>query len=262
MRRRLVIEEPPSRLAYVSFWLVLFALAVALIVLVLVRGDLIEAVPGAVAMGAAAALATLGVLLALAAFVVIWVNGNPGLRRAVFAFVFGSVVAAYPVYLAANGYRQPAIADITTNPEDPPRFELIARLRPPTANPTAYPGAETARQQRAAYPEIVPLAVAAPPEDVYAATLAVVGRQGWTVVQARPFQAGRREGHIEAVARTPLMGFRDDVVVRVRAGGEGAVIDIRSASRYGRHDLGSNAARIRSLSDAIEEELSSQPAAE
>ncbi len=260
MRSRLIIDEPPSGLAHASFWLVLFALAVGLIALVLVRGDLIEAVPGAVAMGAAAALAALAVLLALGAFAAIWVNGNPGLRRAVFAFFVGIAILAYPAYLGSRVYNLPILNDVTTDLSDPPRYGLIARLRPPGANPADYPGAEAAEKQRGGYPDIVPLVVAVPPADAYAGALAVVTRQRWAIVDARGFQPGRRDGHIEAVARTPLMGFRDDVVIRVRAAAEGAVIDIRSASRYGRHDLGSNAARVRSLSEEIEEELSAQPA--
>jgi hypothetical protein len=49
------------------------------------------------------------------------------------------------------------------------------------------------------------------------------------------------------------MGFPDDVVVRVRADGGGARIDVRSASRYGRYDFGSNAARIKSLLEEVDD---------
>lgn len=261
MRHHLIIEEPPSRMAHASFWLVLFAFAVAVITLVLVRGDLIEAVPGAVAMGAAAAFAGLAVLLALGAFVVIWVNGNPGLGRAVFAFVFGLALVAYPAYLGYQGYRLPMLSDVSTDTDDPPRFEVVARLRPAGANPLAYPGAAAAEKQKQGYPDIGSVPVAISARDAYQGALAVVTRRRWTIVDARPPTAARRDGRIEAVARTPLMGFRDDVVVRIRPSAEGALIDIRSASRYGRHDLGSNAARIRSLADDIEDELSVQPAA-
>jgi len=51
------------------------------------------------------------------------------------------------------------------------------------------------------------------------------------------------------------MGFRDDVVIRIRPDTDGARIDIRSTSRYGRHDFGTNAARIASLSEAIDEAI-------
>ncbi len=64
-----------------------------------------------------------------------------------------------------------------------------------------------------------------------------------------------RDGLIEAIARTPILGFRDDVVVRVRPTPDGARIDVRSASRYGRHDLGANAARVRALIDDVDDVL-------
>jgi uncharacterized protein (DUF1499 family) len=81
----------------------------------------------------------------------------------------------------------------------------------------------------------------------------VITKRKWRIVDARAPQTGRREGRIEAVARTPIMGFRDDVVVRVRAAEDGARVDVRSASRYGQHDFGANASRIRSLTSDIDD---------
>ena len=84
---------------------------------------------------------------------------------------------------------------------------------------------------------------------------AVIAKRRWKVILDRRPQPGRRDGQIEAVARTPIMGFSDDVALRVRATREGARIDARSASRYGRHDFGANAARVRSLLEDIEEQV-------
>jgi hypothetical protein len=53
-----------------------------------------------------------------------------------------------------------------------------------------------------------------------------------------------------------ILGFREDVVVRIRAASDGTRIDVRSASRYGRNDLGSNAARVRDLISSIDDVLS------
>ena len=47
------------------------------------------------------------------------------------------------------------------------------------------------------------------------------------------------------------------MVVRVRPAPDGARIDYRSASRYGRHDLGGNAARVRALMDDVDDDLAS-----
>lgn len=256
-----MVEEPPSQLAIWSRRLALFALAVALIALVLVRGRLVETLPGLVALLAALVLAAFAVLLALGAFVVIWINGNPGLRHALSAFFIGALLLAYPIYIAAQAHDLPAIYDVSTDTADPPRFEVIARLRPRGANPIEYPGQVAAEKQRDAYPEIAPLVLAATPADAYNAALEVVSRRNWTIVDARAPQAGRRDGRIEAVATTLVMGFRDDLIIRVRASGNGALVDIRSASRYGSHDLGSNAERVRSLMAEIEEEVGAQPAA-
>jgi hypothetical protein len=54
------------------------------------------------------------------------------------------------------------------------------------------------------------------------------------------------------------MGFRDDVVVRVRGEPDGARIDARSSSRYGSFDFGTNAARVRGLMNDIEEAIRAQ----
>ena len=261
MVRRLVLEEPPSQLAIWARWFALFALIVAALAVVLVRGGFVEAIPGFIVLASALLIAAIGVVLALAAFVVIWMDGNPGLGRALAAFFVGAALLAYPAYLGVQSYRLPALTDVTTDTADPPRFEAVARLRPRDANPVAYPGAEAAQKQRAVYPDIAPLQLDATPQDSYDTALDVLTKRRWRVVDARAPQAGRRDGRIEAVARTTLMGFRDDVVVRVRASSGGSRVDVRSASRYGTRDFGSNAKRIRALLEEIEENTGNQPAA-
>jgi uncharacterized protein (DUF1499 family) len=112
--------------------------------------------------------------------------------------------------------------------------------------------------QRAAYPDIEPLLLNVSPQEAYDTALAVITRRKWRIVDARPPQGGRRDGLIEAVARTPIMGFREDVVVRIRSAQEGARVDLRSASRYGRSDLGANASRVRALIDDIDDSAGSE----
>jgi uncharacterized protein (DUF1499 family) len=168
------------------------------------------------------------------------------------------VLLAYPAYFALKAYRLPWLYDITTDPIDPPRYEALARLRVREANPTTYPGLYAADQQRAAYPDVGPLGTNVTAQVAYDAALAVVNRRKWRIVDARAPQAGRREGRIEAVARTPIMGFRDDVMIRVRAEPDGTRIDARSSSRYGAFDFGTNAARVRGLMNDIEDTLRAQ----
>ena len=91
------------------------------------------------------------------------------------------------------------------------------------------------------------------PQEAYRAALGVALKRKWQLIDAHPPGGVRREGVIELVARTPIMGFRDDVVIRVAPSEDGARIDVRSASRYGTHDFGANAARIRSLLEDIDD---------
>jgi uncharacterized protein (DUF1499 family) len=256
MVRRRIAEEPASRLAVWARRFALFSLVASVLSIIIVRSGLLEIVPALATFAAALLFAALAVLLAFGAFIVIWRQGMPGLRYALAALAIGIVLLAYPLYLGTKAYRLPPIADITTDPIDPPRFDVIAGLRA-RAGTIDYAGLHTAEQQRAAYPDIEPILVDATPQVAFDAALDVINKRKWLVIDQRPPQIRRREGHIEAVARTPIMGFRDDIVVRVRPNGDGARIDIRSASRYGRHDFGTNAARVRSLGEDIDDAIAS-----
>jgi uncharacterized protein (DUF1499 family) len=256
--RRFVHSEPASKLAIWARRIAGFAFVATLLAVIIVRSGLLEIQPALATFAGALAIAIIALLVSFAAFVVIWMEGLAGMGAALAAMLISLALLAYPAYLGLKAYRLPWIYDITTDPIDPPRYEALARLRPRDANPVAYAGLYAAEQQRIAYPDIGPLGTNATPEAAYNATLAVVNKRRWRVVDARPPQAGRREGRIEAVARTPIMGFRDDVVVRVRAEPDGARIDARSSSRYGQFDFGTNASRIRSLINDIEDGIRQQ----
>ena len=148
----------------------------------------------------------------------------------------------------------PPIHDISTDLETPPEFVDIAPLRADAPNPVEHPGEEVAGQQREAYPDLVPIRVATPREQVFAAAVAVVERAGWELVAQAP-----GEGRIEATDTTFYFGFKDDVVIRLRREGELTVVDVRSKSRVGGSDVGTNAARIRDFREALLRQLDVDP---
>src|SRR5258708_1237440 len=95
-------------------------------------------------------------------------------------------------------------------------------------------------------------AAAAPARPHRGGAAVELGNKGkWLVIEEGAPQPPRRIGRIEAVARTPIMGFREDVSIRVTPDGEDSRVDIRSSSRYFESDLGSNAARVAKLIEDI-----------
>jgi uncharacterized protein (DUF1499 family) len=220
--------------------------------IIIVRFGFLEMKPALATFFGALGCAALSILVSLAAFAAIWQNGSRGMSRILLALLISGVVLAYPAYLGLQYRKLPPIHDITTDPIDPPRFEALGRLRiGDGANTAVYAGLYSAEQQRQAYPDIEPVELEIPVDRAYAITLQLVNKRKWLVIDERPPQPPRRIGRIEAVARTPIMGFREDVSIRVSPDGEDSRVDIRSSSRYFESDLGSNASRITKLIDDI-----------
>jgi uncharacterized protein (DUF1499 family) len=250
MARRLFPKQPTSKLATWSRRLAVFSLAAAAIsVLVMKTGVLEEVRPALATFGAALALAVFALVLAFAAFVVIWRDGYSGMGAALSAIAMAVALLAYPGYLMISTRDLPWIYDITTDPIDAPAYVALAKARSRDANPVVYAGLSAAEQQMEAYPDIEPVEMDLSARRAFGVALDVVSKRRWSIVAARPPDQG--PGRIEAVARTPIMGFRDDVVLRVRAAGRGSRIDIRSSSRYGTFDFGANADRVRALIEDI-----------
>jgi len=188
------------------------------------------AVYGAIA---AAALALLGLALALK-------GSRRGVVLALLGLAIGLVTAYVPWQWRRTAERVPPIHDITTDLESPPPFEAILPLRADAPNPAVYGGDSIAAQQREGYPELGPLVLEAPIPEVFRLALDTARDMGWEVVDSDP-----DEGRIEATDTTFWFGFKDDIVVRVGEAAEGGTrVDVRSVSRVGRSDVGTNAARI------------------
>jgi uncharacterized protein (DUF1499 family) len=257
MVRKRISEQPTSRLAIWARRIALFSLAATFVAVIILGSGALDLVPALSTLISALALAVVAIVLAFAAGVAIWMEGVGGIREALTAFFVGLALIAYPVYLGLKAYRLPAIYDVTTDPIDPPRFEAIGRLRPRDANPVTYAGLYIAELQRTAYADIKPDFTDASPLEAYNAVIKVVTKRRWKIVDARSPQEGvSHEGHVEAIARTPIIGFPiEDIVVRIRATPDGARIDVRSASRYGRHDLGANAAHVNALIEDVDDVL-------
>lgn len=147
------------------------------------------------------------------------------------------------------------IHDITTDTDNPPAFVFIQPDDGYRVNSLIYPGEEVSAIQLSAYPDINTFITSLPPRQVFQKALFTGNLMGWEVIATD--LPGLR---YEAVTKTPLFGFVDDIAVRVTALADGGTaVDLRSMSRVGLTDLGTNAKRIRrflaELEAVLEEDL-------
>lgn len=245
-------SEPVSSLATWARNLAVFAVVAVVVSIIIVRFDFLEMKPALATFFGGLAISVLSILFGLAGFAAIWQNGSRGMARILLAFLIDGAILAYPAYQALLYRKLPPIHDITTDPIDPPRFDALSRLRTGDGTNTAvYAGLYSAEQQRQFYPDIEPIELEIPVDRAYAIARQLVIKRKWTVIDDREPQPPRRMGRIEAVARTPIMGFREDISIRVVPDGDDSRVDIRSASRYFESDLGSNAARVTKFIDDL-----------
>jgi hypothetical protein len=202
----------------------------------------------------AVALIATAVLLGLTAIMtavfgaaIVWERGYRGGANAVRGFVYGLAAITPALFALWGSLSYPRLADVTTDVLDPPLYRASAFARAGVMNSTRPPTVDLLTRQRAAYPDIVTRRFEIGSEQLFTAAKKVVQRSGWTVLEeTRPREDGER-GRIEAEANTTIFGFADDVVLRILPESSGARLDIRSSSRFGTHDLGANARRIRAF---------------
>jgi uncharacterized protein (DUF1499 family) len=164
-------------------------------------------------------------------------------RRGLLLAAVSLVVAAAAIAIPGRfrmGPPAPPIHDITTDTRDPPQYVAVLPLRANAPNTAEYGGEHVAAQQRGAYPDLQPAILNVPPAQAFDRALAAVHEMGWDLVEA-----DAAAGRIEATDTTFWFGFKDDVVIRVRPTDGGSRVDVRSLSRVGVGDAGTNAKRIR-----------------
>jgi uncharacterized protein (DUF1499 family) len=173
---------------------------------------------------------------------------RPGTGRRGFGLSVLGVIMAIAGYgtvarWKARAEKVPGIHDITTDLTNPPQFVAVLPLRAKAPNSAVYDTTaadSVADKQRHGYPDVGPVMLPVPPGAAFHVALATARDMGWAIVAAD--SAG---GRIEATATTTWFGFKDDVVVRIGPDPKGSRIDVRSESRVGGSDVGTNAARIK-----------------
>ncbi len=168
-----------------------------------------------------------------------WKVFSQGMTPAIIGLVIGGCVLGLTLKWKHNLASVPYIHDITTDTENPPLFIAVLPLRVGAENSAQYGGPELAQQQKDGYPDLKPGSVNSPPDVAFPRALQAAKDMGWTIVDSE-----LKSLRIEATDTTWWFGFKDDVVVRLSPSPTGSRIDVRSVSRVGKSDVGTNARRI------------------
>lgn len=238
----------------------------------------------------AALLALLAIILGFWGLLALWKNGAQGGTASVTAILL-SLIPIAPMAFAIPYYLlKPAIRDITTDIGQPPPFlseTVVDQGWLPAQRPTT---AKDRAAQGLAYREISGRRYEGAIDRVLNAVLKVgdktaiiitdekgsgslplvlepqtrLGAQGPTtgesipVPTARPGSEVARPGGeviLQGHVRSTVFGFYSDVIIRLREEPETTLVDMRVASRFGKHDLGAGDRFIQRYFKALDAEL-------
>lgn len=192
--------------------------------------------------GVALGLSLISMACAIIGYVRMWYNGDAGWRTAAFGMILGLVsLGVLGLFLYLDGVH-PRTSDVTTASFDIPLApNRVGQVSTPSQiDDEQYKGA-TSRQYQTSiqtFEEALNFAVA---------------QLGWKSNGTQ--RLGASETLNFYVAKT-LLGFKDDITVYTRETQNSVVVEVRSSSRYGQSDLGTNAKRIAAFLFIIDERIS------
>lgn len=201
------------------------------------RYGLIETVPFLAVLAVVGTLGIAGLACATLALFGVWRRGDAGVGLALRGALWSLVVLAPFVFSGWRFFAYPTLSDIATDPLDPPRLTF-------SASRAGYDEAVVAAMADA-YPEITGRRYAVPTELVMETVLDLVAARGWQIGATDGIAGLDAQTTIGVTAFSYILRFPADVAIRISDETDTTYVDMRSASRFGRHDLGDNAARIR-----------------
>lgn len=203
-------------------------------------------------------LAIMALFLAALGFHRLWHYGAKGGRASLMATLVSLLVLAPFIYSAVLYLQHPHLADITTDPEQPPAYVLAQWRRTTDMNTLGNFSVEEVALQASAYPNLRGRRFDGSMDRVLKAIKVVLEREGWVPVQRLPSETQDERLSFEVVAPTWLLRLPSDGVVRMVDEGEAVFVDLRLSQRYFWHDLGSGARRIERFMAALDAEFDRQ----
>jgi hypothetical protein len=238
----------------------LLAVAAAATAVMGVRAGLIAYQSGLTLMVPAVAMGLIALVCALAwLFTALRRNRGEGRRIGLTAFLGALLFLWPPLHSFYTGLTSAPVNDVTSDPDDPPQFVVLAKRAPGMNSPVFDSSSQVSfRGERGAPGYILHVfyyswltkphaALAATASKWFWRDFETAKRMGWNI-------AGYDEkaGRIEATASSFWFGQVTDIVIRVRpAGTQGARVDVRAQSENGKQDFGRNLALLKDFFSAL-----------
>jgi uncharacterized protein (DUF1499 family) len=188
-------------------------------------------------------------IIACIGSVALWRASRALPRAGVLVTLIAAIISVATAIWVGRLRAAPPIHDISTDLQEPPAFKDVLPLRAAAhaVNSPDYQRMQTVgasqldvrEAQRRAYPELRPLVLKMDRAQSMRLAEQAARELHWDIVAIAP-----AEGRLEATDTTGYFGFRDDIVVRVQDVNAGSRIDVRSESRVGLGDAGTNARRV------------------
>ncbi|KAA6204742.1 MAG: DUF1499 domain-containing protein [Candidatus Tokpelaia sp.] len=256
MRRKYI--RPQSKAALMCPRFGLFAVALLLVALVLHRFGFIQTVNLPYIMALVGISAALSLIFAFFGLRALWQEGYKGGLSCVKGGLLAFMALAPLLFIGAAWFAFPPLYDITTDFDTPPAF--LAGSRPADALPVKAgftPAA--AEEQWAAWPQLSGRRYDGSPDTVLKAVYAVLKAKNWTISGEQGKAGEDSLLLVEVVAKTFVLGFVSDIIIRLSDEGDTSFVDMRSASRYLPRDYGINARFIADFMNRLDAEILSLP---
>lgn len=204
-------------------------------------------------------LAFISLFLAFCGLKSLWQEGAKGGLSCLKGCIL-ALIALSPLFFALGAWFVfPPFHDISTDFEHAPEF--LPNARAPDAVPikAGFSAAE-AEEQKEAWPQLSGRRYDGSPDTVLQAVYAVLKAENWPIIGQTGKAGEDSQILVQAAAKTFMLGFASDIIIRLTDEGDTSFVDMRAASRYLPYDYGINARFIDKFMSKLDSEILAAPA--
>lgn len=245
MRRQIIRRV--SKSAKIGQALAFFSLVLMVIASLAHRIGQIDTLSFLIAAALASFIALLALLFATFGLWRMWSEGAKAGSAILRCTVFAALTLTPLIIASVLGLQTPLINDVSTDWDMPPQYPIGSRIdvTPPFDKQKSQE--EFAQLQREAYPDLVTQVLEIEPQLAEQFIRLSAKNLGWQATTQGGSLASEAGATWAFETHSPVFGFTDDIVVRLKRNDSGLLMDLRATGRAGGADFGAHAKQIRAF---------------